>query len=97
VVRRLQETNTPDLALSCPPTEMPLLNGMRPRQLPPGRALLVTRRTATMLQVGWLDPAEPADPTEPPDPTGPPSGPDPTHRASRAAAAPMHVGRRQRS
>jgi DNA segregation ATPase FtsK/SpoIIIE, S-DNA-T family len=62
VVRRLQETNTPDLALSCPPTELPLLNGMRPRQLPPGRAILVTRRSATMLQVGWLDPAGPSDP-----------------------------------
>jgi DNA segregation ATPase FtsK/SpoIIIE, S-DNA-T family len=56
VIRRLQESNTPDLALSCPPNEMPLLNGMRPRELPPGRALLVTRRSATMLQVGWLEP-----------------------------------------
>jgi DNA segregation ATPase FtsK/SpoIIIE, S-DNA-T family len=91
VVRRLQETNTPDLALSCPPTEMPLLNGMRPRQLPPGRALLVTRRTATMLQVGWLDSAGP------PDPTVPPSGPAPTHRAGRAGAAPTQVGRSQQS
>ncbi|MEV0406057.1 type VII secretion protein EccCa [Actinoallomurus sp. NPDC050550] len=57
VVRRLQESNTPDLALSCPPNEMPLLNGSRPRQFPPGRGLLVTRRDATLLQVGWLDPA----------------------------------------
>jgi DNA segregation ATPase FtsK/SpoIIIE, S-DNA-T family len=56
VIRRLQESNTPDLALSCPPNEMPLLNGMRPRQLPPGRAFLVTRRSATMLQIGWLEP-----------------------------------------
>jgi S-DNA-T family DNA segregation ATPase FtsK/SpoIIIE len=56
VVRRLQETNTPDLALSCPPTEMPLLNGMRPRQFPPGRGLVVTRRSGTQLQVGWLAP-----------------------------------------
>jgi S-DNA-T family DNA segregation ATPase FtsK/SpoIIIE len=57
VVRRLQESNTPDLALSCPPNEMPLLNGMRPRQFPPGRGLVVTRRSATQLQVGWLPPA----------------------------------------
>jgi S-DNA-T family DNA segregation ATPase FtsK/SpoIIIE len=58
VVRRLQESNTPDLALSCPPNEMPLLNGMRPRQFPPGRGLVVTRRSATQLQVGWLPPAD---------------------------------------
>jgi DNA segregation ATPase FtsK/SpoIIIE, S-DNA-T family len=62
VVRRLQESNTPDLALSCPPTEMPLLNGMRPRTFPPGRGLVVTRRSATQLQVGWLEPAQPEDP-----------------------------------
>ncbi len=59
VVRRLQESNTPDLALSCPPNEMPLLNGMRPRQFPPGRGLLVTRRSATQLQTGWLEPTTP--------------------------------------
>jgi DNA segregation ATPase FtsK/SpoIIIE, S-DNA-T family len=58
VVRRLQESNTPDLALSCPPNEMPLLNGMRPRQFPPGRGLVVTRRSATQLQVGWLPPVD---------------------------------------
>ncbi|MFD0490279.1 type VII secretion protein EccCb [Saccharopolyspora spinosporotrichia] len=57
VVRRMQESNTPDLALSCPPTEMPLLNGMRPRTLPPGRAYMVTRRSATLLQTAWLEPA----------------------------------------
>jgi S-DNA-T family DNA segregation ATPase FtsK/SpoIIIE len=59
VVRRLQESNTPDLAFSCPPTEMPLLNGQRAKQLPPGRAILVTRRSGTTLQVGWLDRSEP--------------------------------------
>jgi len=60
VVRRLQESNTPDLALSCPPTEMPLLNGMRPRTFPPGRGLLVTRRGAEQVQVGWVEPGAPA-------------------------------------
>jgi S-DNA-T family DNA segregation ATPase FtsK/SpoIIIE len=53
-VRRMQESNTPDLVFSCPPTEMPLLNGMRPRPLPEGRALLVTRRSATLLQTGFV-------------------------------------------
>jgi S-DNA-T family DNA segregation ATPase FtsK/SpoIIIE len=55
-IRRLHESNAPDLALSCPPNEMLLLNGTRPRQLPPGRAQLVTRRSATLLQVGWTPP-----------------------------------------
>jgi S-DNA-T family DNA segregation ATPase FtsK/SpoIIIE len=65
VVRRLQESNTPDVVLSCPPNEMPMLNGMRPRQFPPGRGMLVTRRQATQLQIGWTDPATP-----------PPAGPE---------------------
>ncbi|MGW5050414.1 type VII secretion protein EccCa [Actinokineospora sp. NPDC004072] len=55
VVRRLQESNTPELTLSMPPNEMPLLNGSRGRQLPPGRAALVTRRDATGLQIGWTE------------------------------------------
>ncbi len=50
VLRRLQETNTPDLALSCPPTEGPLLGNIRPRQFPPGRAMLLTRRGFQILQ-----------------------------------------------
>jgi len=62
VVRRMHESNTPDLALSCPPNETLLLNGMRPRALPPGRALLVTRRGATLLQTAWAEPLADADP-----------------------------------
>jgi S-DNA-T family DNA segregation ATPase FtsK/SpoIIIE len=56
IVRRLQESNTPDLALSVPPNELPLLNGQRGRPFPPGRGQLVTRRLATQLQVGWVEP-----------------------------------------
>jgi S-DNA-T family DNA segregation ATPase FtsK/SpoIIIE len=56
VIRRLQESNTPDLALSVPATEMPLLNGARPRPFPPGRGQVVTRRSATQLQIGWTEP-----------------------------------------
>jgi S-DNA-T family DNA segregation ATPase FtsK/SpoIIIE len=55
VIRRLHESNTPDLALSMPPNEMPLLNGVRGRQLPPGRAQLVTRRGGVGLQVAWTE------------------------------------------
>jgi S-DNA-T family DNA segregation ATPase FtsK/SpoIIIE len=56
VIRRLQESNTPDLALSMPPNEMPLLNGSRGRPFPPGRGMVVTRRSATQLQIGWTEP-----------------------------------------
>jgi S-DNA-T family DNA segregation ATPase FtsK/SpoIIIE len=58
VLRRLQESNTPDLALSCPPTEGPLLGNVRPRQFPPGRGMLLTRRQHLVLQTGYV--AEPA-------------------------------------
>ncbi|MBT0770192.1 type VII secretion protein EccCa [Kineosporia sp. J2-2] len=60
VVRRLQESNTPDVALSSPATEMPLLNGTRPRPLPPGRGQLVTRRSGELMQLGWLDLEQPS-------------------------------------
>ncbi|XVU26731.1 type VII secretion protein EccCa [Actinoplanes sp. CA-054009] len=53
VIRRMQETNTPDLALSCPPNEGPLLGNTRPRQLPPGRALLCTRRGGKLIQTAY--------------------------------------------
>ncbi|MET0133895.1 MAG: type VII secretion protein EccCa [Kibdelosporangium sp.] len=55
VIRRLQESNTPELTLSMPPTEMPMLNGARGRTMPPGRAMLVTRRESIGLQIGWLE------------------------------------------
>lgn len=50
LIRRLQETNSPDLAFSCPPNEGPLLGGIKPRRLPPGRALMCTRRSHLLLQ-----------------------------------------------
>ncbi|MET7394115.1 type VII secretion protein EccCa [Dactylosporangium sp. NPDC005572] len=56
LIRRLQETNSPDLALSCPPSEGPLLGNTRPRILPAGRALLCTRRGSRLVQTAWADP-----------------------------------------
>jgi DNA segregation ATPase FtsK/SpoIIIE, S-DNA-T family len=56
VLRRLQESNTPDLALSCPPSEGPLLGNVRPRQFPAGRAMLLTRRQNLVLQTGYAGP-----------------------------------------
>jgi S-DNA-T family DNA segregation ATPase FtsK/SpoIIIE len=54
VLRRLQESNIPDIALSCAPTEGPLLGNVRPRQFPPGRALLLTRRGHQVLQTALV-------------------------------------------
>ncbi|MEW2444538.1 type VII secretion protein EccCa [Micromonospora marina] len=50
VIRRLAETNAPDVVLSCPPSEGPVLGNVKPRLLPPGRALLCTRRGGTLIQ-----------------------------------------------
>src|SRR5262249_13275287 len=84
VVRRLQETNTPDLALSCPPNELPLLNGMRPPPLPPRPALLGTPRTATMLH---------GRPPRPPPPhPHPPAGSAPRRTPGPPRAGPPSRG-----
>lgn len=53
-LRRLHETNTPDIALSCPPSEGPLLGNVRPRVFPPGRALLLTRRGSGVIQTAMV-------------------------------------------
>jgi S-DNA-T family DNA segregation ATPase FtsK/SpoIIIE len=58
LLRRMQETNSPDLVLSCPPNEGPLLGGAKPRRLPAGRALLCTRRGARLVQTGYCQPAD---------------------------------------
>jgi S-DNA-T family DNA segregation ATPase FtsK/SpoIIIE len=54
LLRRLQELNTPDIAFSCPRSEGPLLGGVRPRILPPGRALICTRRGSQLIQTGYV-------------------------------------------
>ncbi|SNY69816.1 type VII secretion protein EccCa [Paractinoplanes atraurantiacus] len=60
LLRRVQEANAPDLALSCPPSEGPLLGNVKPRNLPPGRALLCTRRGGRLMQTAYLEPASAA-------------------------------------
>jgi S-DNA-T family DNA segregation ATPase FtsK/SpoIIIE len=55
VMRRLQESNVPDLALSCTPAEGMLLGNVRPRQFPPGRAMLLTRRGHQVLQTALVE------------------------------------------
>ncbi len=66
VLRRLHESNTPDLALSCPPSEGPLLGNVRPRPFPPGRGMLLTRRQHQILQTALVGDAD----TGPQDPHG---------------------------
>ncbi|WP_037917619.1 type VII secretion protein EccC [Actinacidiphila yeochonensis] len=50
LLRRLLEVNTPALMLSCPPTEGAFLGNVKPRALPPGRGLYITRRGQTQVQ-----------------------------------------------
>jgi S-DNA-T family DNA segregation ATPase FtsK/SpoIIIE len=49
VLRRLWELGTPGLLLSCGRDEGAFLGDAKPRQLPPGRAQLVDRRSSTVL------------------------------------------------
>ncbi|GLY33782.1 type VII secretion protein EccC [Kineosporia sp. NBRC 101731] len=61
VLRRMQELNTPDLALSCPPNEGPLLGNVKARHLPPGRAQLLTRRGGRLIQTAMAPIPETAE------------------------------------
>ncbi|MER8088814.1 type VII secretion protein EccCa [Streptomyces sp. NPDC094048] len=53
LLRQLLEVNTPALMLSCPPSEGMFLPGVKPRVMPTGRGLYVTRRGSTQLQTGF--------------------------------------------
>lgn len=55
LLRRLQEVNSPGLLLSCPPTEGYLFGNIKPRILPPGRAMRVARRAMTLVQTAQTD------------------------------------------
>ncbi|MFI1190202.1 type VII secretion protein EccCa [Streptomyces californicus] len=54
LLRRLTEVNTPAALLSCPPSEGYLFNDTKPKQLPPGRAQLITRRGVIQVQTALL-------------------------------------------
>jgi S-DNA-T family DNA segregation ATPase FtsK/SpoIIIE len=57
MIQRLREVSTPGLLLSGEREEGALVGDVRPRPLPPGRALLVNRRDgARLIQVGHLPP-----------------------------------------
>jgi S-DNA-T family DNA segregation ATPase FtsK/SpoIIIE len=55
LLRKLLEVNTPTLMLSCPPSEGAFLGTVKPRLLPPGRGLYVTRRGTRMVQTGKVE------------------------------------------
>ncbi|MEC3982623.1 type VII secretion protein EccCa [Amycolatopsis sp. H20-H5] len=58
-VARLRDVGAPGLLLSGDRDEGPLIGGLKPESLPPGRGRLVTRRDAPkLLQLAWLPPAE---------------------------------------
>ncbi|QMU80470.1 type VII secretion protein EccCa [Streptacidiphilus sp. PB12-B1b] len=54
VLRRLWDLGTPGLMLSTPREEGPFLGSTMPRRLPPGRAQLVTRRGAALIQTALV-------------------------------------------
>ncbi|GAA2175287.1 type VII secretion protein EccC [Agrococcus versicolor] len=56
VIRRLHESNTPELTLSLPASEPLTFTPGRGRPLPAGRASLLTRRGGAALQIGWTEP-----------------------------------------
>ncbi|MFG2945817.1 type VII secretion protein EccCa [Streptomyces adustus] len=55
LLRRLDEVNTPGLLLSCPPSEGYVFGNVKPRNLPPGRALRIVRRKATLMQTALAE------------------------------------------
>ncbi|WP_335937625.1 type VII secretion protein EccCa [Streptomyces sp. PTD5-9] len=62
VMRKLQEVNSPALLMSCPPTEGYVFENIKPRILPPGRALRIARRKSALVQLALPD--EPDGPAE---------------------------------
>ena len=55
LLRRLIETNTPSVLLSCPPSEGILFGDVKPREFPPGRGLWISRRRTTQVQTALLE------------------------------------------
>jgi DNA segregation ATPase FtsK/SpoIIIE, S-DNA-T family len=59
VLQRMRDLATPGLIMSGPRDEGALLGNVRPSTQPPGRGLLVSRRTGvSLVQVAWSAPAE---------------------------------------
>ena len=50
LLRRLDEVNTPGILMSCSPSEGYVFGNVKPRVLPPGRALHIVRRKPVLIQ-----------------------------------------------
>ncbi|MET7473236.1 type VII secretion protein EccCa [Streptomyces sp. NPDC005648] len=50
LLRRLDEVNTPGVLMSCSPSEGYVFGNVKPRVLPPGRALHIVRRKPVLIQ-----------------------------------------------
>ncbi|MEU3521810.1 type VII secretion protein EccCa [Streptomyces sp. NPDC006654] len=59
LVRRLLEVNSPGLLMSCPPSEGVVFGSVKPRVLPPGRGMYITRRSTVQIQTALVDTEEP--------------------------------------
>ncbi|WP_017591955.1 type VII secretion protein EccC [Nocardiopsis potens] len=59
-LRMLIDANTPSIVLSCPPSEGVLFGSLRPRTLPPGRALRLDRRDPVQIQLALAPETEEA-------------------------------------
>ena len=55
LIRRLMEANTPGLLMSCPPSEGYIFGNVKPRILPPGRGLYITRRSTLQMQTALVE------------------------------------------
>ncbi|MFE9851923.1 type VII secretion protein EccCa [Streptomyces sp. NPDC005576] len=55
LVRRILEVNSTALMMSCPPSEGTFIGNVKPKLLPPGRAVRVARRKATLIQTALVE------------------------------------------
>ena len=58
LLRRLDEVNTPGVLMSCSPSEGYVFGNVKPRVLPPGRALHIVRRKPSLIQTALAAGAE---------------------------------------
>lgn len=54
LIRRMLEVNAPGLLMSCPPSEGYVFGSVKPRILPPGRGLYITRRNTVQVQTALV-------------------------------------------
>ena len=97
VIARLRELASPGLMMSGSPDEGPLLDGVKPTPMPPGRAVLLGRKAGRRrVQIALLDPDPDPDPpprvepeprsVEPVPPSVKPAGPArPARKTTRPA------------